>query len=225
MTREDLQLFFYEQYNEQGPYRIGPRTSHSLRTDPRHLLFTLSRYKFCAKMLEGYDKVLEIGCGDAFGAPLVLQSVKKLYAVDIDAQAIENDMEYNEFPDRLHFACQDWTKPQNSEKFDAIYSLDVIEHLEPDTEKTFLQNIHQALKAAGVCIIGTPNINANQHASEISRKGHINLKSASDLRASLSSWFHNIFIFSMNDEVIHTGYYPMAHYFMALCAYPRMLNK
>ena len=23
--------------------------------------------------------------------------------------------------------------------------------------------------------------------------------------------------FSMNDEVVHTGFYPMAHYFFALC--------
>lgn len=100
----------------------------------------------------------------------------------------------------------------------------MIEHLEPDTKKAFLENIHQALKPAGVCIMGTPNINANQYASEISKKGHINLKSAKTFRECLSPWFHNIFIFSMNDEVLHTGYYPMAHYFMALCLYPRVLK-
>jgi len=26
--------------------------------------------------------------------------------------------------------------------------------------------------------------------------------------------FHNVLIFSMNDEVVHTGFYPMAHYFV-----------
>jgi hypothetical protein len=25
----------------------------------------------------------------------------------------------------------------------------------------------------------------------------------------------------MNDEVVHTGYYPMAHYLIAICATPR----
>lgn len=224
MTKADPQLFFYEQYTKQGSYRLGPRTSHSIRTDPRHLLFTLARYKFCAKMLEGSGKVLEIGCGDAIGVPLILQSVKRLYAVDIDAEAIAKNIEYNEFGDRLHFSCGDWTVSQRLDKFDAVISLDVIEHIDSGAEKIFLENIHHALRSDGVCILGTPNISANQYASEISKKGHINLKSAQALKECLLPWFHNIFIFSMNDEVIHTGYYPMAHYFMALCAYPRVLS-
>lgn len=223
MTKNDPQLFFYEQYTKQGAYRLGPRTSHSIRTDPRHLLFTLARYKFCAKMLEGAARVLEIGCGDAVGAPLMLQSVKRLYAVDIDAEAIAKNIEYNEFGDRLHFSCGDWTVSQRVDKFDAVISLDVIEHIDSGTEKVFLENIHHALRSDGVCILGTPNISANQYASEISKKGHINLKSAPAFKECLLPWFHNIFIFSMNDELIHTGYYPMAHYFMALCAYPRIL--
>ena len=28
-------------------------------------------------------------------------------------------------------------------------------------------------------------------------------------------------MFGMNDEIIHTGYLPMAHYLMALCAGPK----
>jgi hypothetical protein len=32
------------------------------------------------------------------------------------------------------------------------------------------------------------------------------------LKALLDIYFENSFIFSMNDEVVHLGYYPMAHY-------------
>jgi hypothetical protein len=32
----------------------------------------------------------------------------------------------------------------------------------------------------------------------------------------LSQFFHNVFIFSMNDEVVHTGFHPMAHYIIGL---------
>ena len=28
--------------------------------------------------------------------------------------------------------------------------------------------------------------------------------------------FHNVFMFAMNDEVVHTGYHKMAHYLFAL---------
>jgi len=51
----------------------------------------------------------------------------------------------------------------------------------------------------------------------VSLAGHINLKSAATLRESLARRFTNVFIFSMNDEVVHTGFTPMAHYLFALC--------
>ena len=35
--------------------------------------------------------------------------------------------------------------------------------------------------------------------------------------------FHEVFIFSMNDEVVHTGFYPLAHYLFALCVGKRQL--
>jgi hypothetical protein len=28
-------------------------------------------------------------------------------------------------------------------------------------------------------------------------------------------------VFSMNDEVVHTGFYPMAHYLLAVCSHLR----
>jgi len=28
--------------------------------------------------------------------------------------------------------------------------------------------------------------------------------------------FYNVFLFSMNDEVVHTGFYPMSHYLLAM---------
>ena len=37
----------------QEEIKLGPWTSYSLVNDPKHMAFVLSRYKFCAKMLEG----------------------------------------------------------------------------------------------------------------------------------------------------------------------------
>ena len=48
----------------------------------------MSRYKFVAKMLEGYRSVLEVGCADAFGSRIVGQATGKLTAIDFDAAAI-----------------------------------------------------------------------------------------------------------------------------------------
>jgi len=34
----------------------------------------------------------------------------------------------------------------------------------------------------------------------------------------MAEFFHNVFIFSMNDEVVHTGFHKMANYVFAIGA-------
>jgi hypothetical protein len=34
----------------------------------------------------------------------------------------------------------------------------------------------------------------------------------------MAEHFENVFVFSMNDEVVHTGFTPMAHYLLAIGA-------
>ena len=34
--------------------------------------------------------------------------------------------------------------------------------------------------------------------------------------AAASRYFENVFVFGMNDEVVHTGFYPMCHYIFVL---------
>ncbi len=88
----------------------------------------------------------------------------------------------------------------------------MIEHLDKHLDKQFFVNSCKCLKKSGVFIVGTPNITANKYATHRSRVQHINLKSYEGLRKQLSDYFENVFMFSMNDEVVHTGYGPMAHY-------------
>ena len=60
------------------------------RDDPRGLLFILARYKFVAKMLAGKDRVVEIGCADAFGTRVVQQEVGAVTASDFDPVFIDD---------------------------------------------------------------------------------------------------------------------------------------
>lgn len=206
----------FDEYKEHGPVQLGPYSSYTWRHDPRHLLFTLARYKFCAKLLQGCESVLEIGCGDAVGSPMLLQAVKRLHGVDLEPAIIADDIRRNEYGDRLSFEAVDLTKASPAGTYDAAVSLDVIEHIAAEEEDAFLRNIVARLNPNATCIIGTPNVTSQQYASENSRAGHINLKDHGLLTASLQKYFHNVFVFSMNDEVVHTGYEPMAHYLMGV---------
>ena len=219
-TKEPQNQSQIEDYRRLGPAKMGPWTSHIWREDPRHMCFLMSRYKFVSKMLAGKESVLEVGCGDAVGTPIVLQTVGKVHGIDFEPLVLDDAIKrYSaDTTSSATFAVHDMTITPVPGRFDAIFSLDVIEHIPEAMEKVFLDNICASLSPQAVCILGTPNITANEYASPASKAGHINLKSAETLQALLSSRFHNIFNFSMNDEVIHTGYSPMAHYLFAVGA-------
>ena len=106
-------------------------------------------------------------------------------------------------------------------RFDAAYALDVIEHIGREQEDRFVGNIVQSLDAHGVLILGTPSLQSQAYASPPSKAGHVNCKDAKGLKDLIQRFFHQVFVFSMNDEVVHTGYFPMAHYLFAIGCTPR----
>ena len=69
----------------------------------------------------------------------------------------------------------------------------------------------------GVLIISMPMLQSQQYASRPNKVGHSNCKDAPDFKALMQRFFDLIFIFSMNDKVVHRGYFPMAQYPFALC--------
>lgn len=219
-TKEHQNQVEYDSYLAKAPVRLGPWSSWIWRSDPKHLCFALARYKFCSKLLEGKKRVLDVGCGDAFALPIILQTVEFVYGVDFEPVVIEEARKLldEEILKRCELTVLDITRHAIEQKVDAAYSLDVIEHIPPQREHAFMRNVCNTLPDDGICIIGTPNIEAKCFAGPQSAAGHINLKSAQTLRKLLSDYFDNVFIFSMNDEVVHTGYYGMAHYLIALGA-------
>ena len=200
------------------PYILGPLASMTQEKDPKHNLFTLARYKFCAKMLIGKKQLLEVGCGDGFGFDIILQEVQPLLltGIDFDEQLIQNNQKRFSEYSKVNFICQDVTESPPPDTYDAAICLDVIEHVCREGEKDFLDNIVDSLEKDAIFIIGTPNAAAERYASEGSKTTHINLKDAASLRGLMVERFGNVLLFSMNDEMVHTGFYPMAHYLFAI---------
>ena len=62
---------------------LGSYSSYSWQNDPKHLVFSLARYKFVSKILNGKNNVLEIGAGDGFKSKIVDDTVKKLDLCDV----------------------------------------------------------------------------------------------------------------------------------------------
>ena len=221
-TREPQYQHEIEIAQKEGFARFGLMSNQVWRDDPRRLAFLLSRYKFCAKMLGGKKRVVELGCADAFGTRLVQQEGCKVTACDFDPVFLADA--------RSRMAADGWAcdliehdilaGPVPPADYDALYSLDVFEHIMPESEHVFVGNIAKSLAADGVAIIGSPSLQSQTYASPPSKAGHVNCKDGGEYKRVMLSHFRNVFLFSMNDEVIHTGFHPMAHYIIALCASP-----
>lgn len=221
-TKESQYQVIVDAAQERGIERFGLRSSESWHEDPKHLVFRLARYKFVSKMLAGRRHVLEVGCGDAFGIRIVQAEVEKLTAIDFDPVFID-DVNQRMVPRWMFDArVHDMLDGPVPGEFDAVYALDVLEHIDQAHERTFLANAFANLEAQGAAIIGVPSLESQVYASPQSKVGHVNCKTAPDLKTLLQDYFHNVFIFSMNDEVVHTGYHKMAHYVFAVCAGKRV---
>jgi 2-polyprenyl-3-methyl-5-hydroxy-6-metoxy-1,4-benzoquinol methylase len=202
-------------------FLLGPINAETFLRDPKHMGFMLARYKFAAKMLRRCRDVLEVGCGEGLGAlMLVRDTPATVTGVDFDPEQIRYAQEQvaPHGRGRLAFQCADlaaWNPGR--ERYDGLLSIDVIEHVHPQEEATYLDHCAGALRPGSLALIGTPNIATDAFASPPSRAGHINLFDHKRFAETLERHFAHVFLFSMNDEIVHTGFYPMAHYYLALC--------
>lgn len=222
-TKEQQYNIQVNEANNVGFICLGLTSSYTYRNDPRRLIFLLSRYKFVSKMFTGFEKVLEAGCGDGFGSQIVAQEVSHIDCIDFDKIFIENCKSYRNNSKIDFFEHDILNGVFKKNYYNGVYSLDVLEHINKNNEDLFLSNIVASLKSNGVLIIGMPSIESQLYASSQSKEGHVNCKNGKELKILLEKYFNNVFLFSMNDEVVHTGYDKMAHYIIVLCTYKKEL--
>jgi 2-polyprenyl-3-methyl-5-hydroxy-6-metoxy-1,4-benzoquinol methylase len=217
-TREPQYNRCLEVKAEVGLVPLGLMANQVWYDDPRRLTFLLSRYKFVAKMLKGRNDVAEVGCGDAFASRIVLQEVGQLTAYDFDPVFVADIRARRSARWPIEACLHDILADKLPRRHDAIFGLDVIEHIPAAVEHRFVGNLSASLADDGLLVIGTPSLESQPYASPSSKEGHVNCKSGEALRALMEKHFRTVLLFSMNDEVVHTGFYPMAHYLLTICA-------
>jgi len=220
-AKERYLTFEIIKHGKAKKMELGEYNTFHYMSDPKRLTFLFARYKFVSKMLEGFKNVLEIGCQEGLGTGIVARSVTKLVATDFFVEHIAScKKRLSEFLGNVEFEAHDITGGPLKVKggFDAAYCLDVFEHIAPSQESLFFKNVVASLRKNGVLIIGIPSLESQVYASEASKMQHVNCKSGKDLKAACLKYFNNVFMFGMNDETLHTGFMPMSHYLIALCA-------
>lgn len=100
--------------------------------------------------------ILDAGC--AFGDLLALLDLDGFatYGIDISEYALKRAKKKTKA--KLVLGNLNKTLPYKSNFFDAIFALDIIEHLESPYK--FLLELHRVLKKEGILFVQTPNINS-----------------------------------------------------------------
>jgi cyclopropane fatty-acyl-phospholipid synthase-like methyltransferase len=168
--------------------------------------------------LSGKSSALEIGCADAFGTRIVRQVVPRVLATDIDPIFIDDCLAREQgSPWPMEYRVHDIVNAPLDESFDAVFSVDVFEHIPVQSERRFITNARDSMNEDGVFIIGCPSLESQPYASPGAKEGHVNCKSGDQLQKLMSEYFTSVFLFSMNDEVVHTGFAKMANYLFVVC--------
>ncbi len=209
-----------ELQEKMGPVKMGLTSGSTYIKDPKRLVFLLSRYKFSSKMIVGKKSVVEIGCGDGFGSQLLTQTVDNYTGIDVDNVFIEDACQRFAGDPGKEFLSHDIISGGPLDRpFESAVSLDVLEHIPEAHEDKYFTNICNSLTHDAIFIVGMPSIESQPYASG-GGEGHVNCKTGERLSELTKQYFENALLFSMNDEVVHTGYLRMAQYILCVGLHP-----
>jgi len=112
-------------------------------------------YEFAAQRLTSTDDVLDVGCGEGYGAPILLGSGKTYVGIDL-SEAVVGEARRNFGSDRARFTDFDGARvPFGDDAFDAVVSFQVIEHVADVS--AYLTEIQRVLRPTGWVMFTTPN--------------------------------------------------------------------
>lgn len=198
-------------YQQQGQFRVD----EDFLKNPLMATIKLARFKFPAKMISAGDDILDLGCGAGISSYFYASHTSgHVTAIDATDNLHEISAPYRR--DNLSFVKGDLTAPPEEitkRSYDAVICVDVIEHFPKEIGVQILETYAALLRKGGMMIIGTPNRRSAEYRSESSRRVHIHEYEPDELKEVMQSIFPRVLHFSMNDEVVHTGFANMSWFF------------
>jgi 2-polyprenyl-3-methyl-5-hydroxy-6-metoxy-1,4-benzoquinol methylase len=190
----------------------------SFKESPMDFFILLARYKFAARFLRKEHIVIDAGCGQGAGSVFMSKCASQVVGVDFDDELIASNNERYATVPNLRFERRDLLEPpRSSERFDALVSMDVIEHFPVEEQEVLAANYAGLLGANGFAVIGTPSVVSSPYASARRRATHIHEFEPTEFEMLLRRHFRNVFLFSMTDENVSTSFVNLAWYLMAIC--------
>ncbi|MDP2937935.1 MAG: class I SAM-dependent methyltransferase [Candidatus Omnitrophota bacterium] len=152
-------------------------------------------YRFAKDYVLNKD-ILDIGCGEGYGSHFLAGFVKKTVGIDYDKEIISYAKNKYQKDNLDFYAIEVKDLSSFSNKFDAICSFQVIEHI-PDT-KAFLEQIKDLLTEKGIFICSTPNrLDASPHGDTPLNRFHVKEYLINEFKALLGTHFSKVEVFGL----------------------------
>ena len=139
MTHLDLEHRYYHYLYGKG---------YSSNDTLRQVLQWYMRY------FQEFHRVLDIGCGNGEFLQLLQEAGHTAVGVDIDPAMVQQCLDQGL---TAHTADVLTWLPSQAGQYDAIFSSNVIEHLDAKTVLAIVEQAYHALRPGGMLLMGTPN--------------------------------------------------------------------
>jgi ubiquinone/menaquinone biosynthesis C-methylase UbiE len=160
----------------------------------------LHRYLWASHLVRG-KRVLDLACGEGYGASILAEDAASVCAVDIDDQAVDHASEkYRQA--NLRFLRADVTDLPitDDHSFDVIVCFEAIEHIEQ--QEKLIGEVVRLLEHDGLFIISTPNKDNYRTGAEGPNPFHVKELSFGEFDTLLSQRFAHIRYFG---QQVHSG--------------------
>ena len=153
----------------------------------------LHRYAWCAHLAQGKD-VLDIACGEGYGAAMLAARARSLVGVDIDEATIRHARSVYQQVGNLRFERGDAANiPLEDNSVDLVVSFETIEH--HDRHREMLAEIRRVLRPDGLLVLSSPNRDVYSKLSGQHNEFHVKELDFSELDALLREQFNDIVYF------------------------------
>ena len=158
------------------------------------------RYALAARFTAG-ARVLDLACGEGFGAALLAAGARDVVGVDIDPQTVEHACA-NYSGDKLQFRLGSMIDPEllaGADRFDVITCFEALEHVEE--QDTLIAVVRRLLAPGGLFLTSTPDVTVYSHEHGNDNPFHVRELAEPEFRALLGSSFGHVAVLRQNVAV------------------------
>jgi SAM-dependent methyltransferase len=145
-----------------------------------------------ARQLSSHCTVLDVACGEGYGAAMVAETAYKVVGVDLSADVIQHAKNNYGHHTNLQFVIASCERlPFSDASFDFAISFETIEHIEK--QKEFISELTRVLRPDGVLILSSPNKRLYSDAHDYHNEFHVRELYRNELEELLHMAFPHIF--------------------------------